>query len=57
MFLFKVFEKIAEQVIYHVIDAEAIQFIACENLDAEIQHFFQKPLAPKGLKHIPKGSK
>ncbi len=28
MFLFKLFEKIAEQVSYHVIDVEAIQFIA-----------------------------
>ncbi len=30
MFLFKVFEEIAEQVSYRVIDAEVIQFIACE---------------------------
>ncbi len=30
MFLFKVFEEIAEQVSYHVIDAEAIQFISFE---------------------------
>ncbi len=26
----KVFEEMAEQVNYHVIDAEAIQFIVCE---------------------------
>ncbi len=31
MFLFKVFEKTAEQVSYCVIDAEAVQFTACWN--------------------------
>ncbi len=30
MFLFIVFEEIAEQVSYRVIDAEAVQFIACQ---------------------------
>ncbi len=30
MLLFKVFEEIAEQVSYCIIDAEAVQFIACE---------------------------
>ncbi len=30
MFLFKVFEEIAGQVSDRVIDAEAVQFIACE---------------------------